>query len=133
MQTILFSDLDNNVGLRIKEILEMEFSPNSLVCCTQITEFIDVIRYTSGDATIAVLAPHHRASLDELLLVEELLNRLKIVLILPDHHPETIALGHSLRPRIVTFADDDLAKLAAILNKMSAAKNEVRNALPTGF
>ena len=121
MKTILFSDLAGNLGFRIKAMIETELSHHSLVCCTHTTELIEVIRNTSGDEAIAVLAPPQRTSLNELVFMAEMLNRLKIVLVLPDHHSKTIALGHSLRPRVVTFADGDLTTLAAIVNKMAAA------------
>ena len=43
---------------------------------------------------------------------------LRPVLVLPDGDDATIALGHSLRPRLISRREDDFENVAAVLNKM---------------
>jgi len=57
-------------------------------------------------------------SLLKIVAMKELLSGLRIILVLPDRRPETIAKGHLLRPRFMTYADTDTEEIAAVLNKM---------------
>ena len=66
----------------------------------------------------AVLVPPTPHDLDLCLTVAPLLSGLKILLVLPDHHASTIAMGHRLRPSLVTFTDGDPSKVCAVLSKI---------------
>lgn len=67
---------------------------------------------------IAVLFVKSREELLELQSLGELLCDLRIILLLPDDEEETIAAGHLLRPRFLSYADGDFREVAAVLYKM---------------
>jgi len=72
---------------------------------------------------LAVLFAASKDQLSELLSLRELLDDVRIILILPDRGRETISKGHLLRPRFLSYADGDLTDVIAVLNKMLVRLN----------
>ena len=52
-----------------------------------------------------------------ILELSELLHDRRIILVLPDSEPETVSLGHILRPRFITYGDSDYMDVSAIMGK----------------
>jgi hypothetical protein len=44
---------------------------------------------------------------------------MRIILVLPDRDDETVAMGHRLRPRMVSYNDGDYLDVAAVLIRMN--------------
>ncbi len=72
----------------------------------------------SGDQTIAVLLAGTQEDLADILSVKNLLERTRIILILPDSSKDTISKGHTLYPRFLAYVDGDFSWVAAVLEKM---------------
>jgi hypothetical protein len=49
------------------------------------------------------------------------------ILIIDDEYPKTIADGHVLQPRFVTFNDSDFSDVASVLKKMQALTFDPQN------
>jgi hypothetical protein len=69
---------------------------------------------------VAVLLAAGRRRLREMQALEQMLERLRLILILPDSDPRTIAQAHSLRPRYLSNIHSDFQDVAAVLKKMLA-------------
>ena len=70
------------------------------------------------DHVIAVLILFDRLELAHVVRFADVLHEVKTILVLPDREPDTIAIGHSLYPRFISYADGDLLDVAAVLEKM---------------
>ena len=70
------------------------------------------------DAVIAILAARHRSQLPLFEKLHEVFVDIRMVLLLPDHAPETIRLAHQLYPRYVSFKDTNLDDLLAVVARM---------------
>ena len=73
----------------------------------------------SKDIVILFVATMHE--LDELLLMQETFDDVRLILILPQRDPVTIAKGHQLRPRYLTFIDSNMGEVCEVLKKMLMA------------
>lgn len=67
---------------------------------------------------IAILLAATREELQDILSLRDLLSDVRSILVLPDREGDTIAQGHTLSPRFVTYTDSDFVELAAVLSKM---------------
>lgn len=76
------------------------------------------LRRPHNGLEVAVLLATGREKLRELQSLDQMLETLRIILILPDADPQTIALAHSLRPRYVTNIQGDFQDVAAVLRKI---------------
>ncbi|MEN6332381.1 MAG: hypothetical protein ABFD57_10375 [Smithella sp.] len=56
--------------------------------------------------------------LEDILSIRELLEDAKIILIVPDTDPATLARGHTLRPRFLSDCGSDFVDVAAVLGRM---------------
>jgi len=70
---------------------------------------------------IAVLLTASRKDLLDILSIRDLLERARIILILPDRNEDTIKNGLTLVPRFFTYTDSDFSIITAILKKMLSA------------
>jgi hypothetical protein len=67
---------------------------------------------------IGVILIHSQYDLDEILLLRDIIWSIRTILILPDSNPETVARGHAIRPRFLTFQDGDLNEVVTVLQRM---------------
>lgn len=67
---------------------------------------------------VTVLLLTSRQELENLVKYADLFDDQKIILVLPDHAKETIALGHALYPRFISYTDGDLEDVASVLRKL---------------
>lgn len=67
---------------------------------------------------IAILMIKNHQTLEKATALSELLNDVKIILVLPDRSSETIAAAHRFYPRFISYMDGDLNDVFAVLNKM---------------
>jgi hypothetical protein len=89
--------------------------------CRTIEELSGRLRMATYDSAIAVLLASDSQDLRDILLVRPILSNVRTLLILPDRENNTIALGHSLRPRFIAYKDGDWYETASVLGKMLEA------------
>lgn len=89
----------------------------------KIDDLTNRLHRPAGDPTIAVLLAAGRKDLDELLAIRDLLDRARIILILPDRNKDTINKGHTLFPRFLTYVDSNFDWVTAVLEKMLENNN----------
>ncbi len=83
-----------------------------------IGSFSQKLRRPQGELSIAVLLAGTRDDLLDILSVKNLLERTRIIIILPDRNEDTISKGHTLFPRFLTYADCDFNWIKTVLEKM---------------
>lgn len=86
-------------------------------------ELIDFLKYPSK-ADLFILAPGCGADLTRLVEIKDFFRQSKIIIILPDSLPETIKMGHLLRPRLLTFDFCFHREVPPVIEKMTAKKLE---------
>ena len=67
---------------------------------------------------IAVLIAGNKEDLINITCISRLLSDLPLILILPDREKNTTAMGYTLNPRFLTYADSNFAEVGAVLEKM---------------
>ena len=79
------------------------------------------------DSATAVLLATSTQDLFELLSIRDLIQKARVILILPDREKTTIANGHALYPRFLSYVDSDFKDVAAVLKKMIGVINSKNN------
>jgi len=67
---------------------------------------------------VVVLVAGSKEELLEIFSIRDLLNNLRIILILPDREVDTIEKGRALYPRFIGYFENDFMDVAAVLEKM---------------
>lgn len=61
--------------------------------------------------------------LDQLINMNELIRRNRNILVLPNQNPETVAAGHSLYPRLISYLESDYSDIGSVLGKVVQKNN----------
>jgi hypothetical protein len=67
---------------------------------------------------VLILFIYDQEDLDTLISHKLLLNDIPIILILPERGSQMIARGHNLRPRFLSYHDNDINEVTGVLIKM---------------
>ena len=116
-------------GNRLRKSIESVVSCQHLEIQRSIKDLSKRLNRFPREIDLAVLFAASKDQLSELLSLRELLNDVRIILILPDRGRETISKGHLLRPRFLSYADGDLTDVIAVLSKMIVRLNYEKNRL----
>jgi hypothetical protein len=68
--------------------------------------------------TIGVFLVADAEDLRQLAAIRDITDNVRIILILPDRENITIAEGHKLQPRFVTYKDSNFREIGAVVGKM---------------
>jgi hypothetical protein len=68
--------------------------------------------------TIVVLQARDRGDLVRIVSLRDLLQGVRVILLIPDREEETISLAHRLRPRFLGNSEGDLSDTMSVLRKM---------------
>ena len=103
---------------RLLNKIESAARDNTIEIITDFKKFLERLKCFSHTIAAAVLFACTKDALSDILSAKELLEDVRIILILPDRLPDTISKGHLLRPRFMTYAESDFEDVRAVLNKM---------------
>jgi len=107
-------DPETGIGTRIKrhvpgETIEMYHS---------IEELSQVLYRLYEHDAIVILQARDREELLRIISLRDLLQGVRVILLLPDREEETISLAHSLRPRFLSSSENDFSDTISVVQKM---------------
>ena len=124
MKLIFFSPLIDEGNRLLNNLIDHFTAVSGLEIYRTIDTLCERLREPQTNDIILVLFTTSKSSLLEIISITKLLQDVKIVLVLPDRKDETIAKGHMLRPRFVTYADTDFKELYSVINRMAGIKSK---------
>ena len=127
MNILLYTTVGNVAGDRLLSVIESLVPKEDTEIYRTIDRLSHRLRRPRYNLAVAVLLVASREDLLELLSIRNLLDGIRIILVLPDREGDTIAKGHRLYPRFLTYADSDLLDVAAVMSKMLVNVNSHPN------
>ncbi len=103
---------------RFQGLVELVNSQTEAVVTLTIDDLAHNLRQPRHDLAFAVLFPGSKSELSDLLKMKDVLQDVRIVLILPDRDEVTTTTGHKLYPRFLTDIEDNSNTLELVINKM---------------
>jgi len=113
---LLYAALDS--GERLERVVTGLVPQEKLHVYRTIRELSEGLRVPMEQAPIAVILAATADELSMIVSLSYLLDDVRSILILPDRQEPTVAIGHSLRPRFLSYKDSDFAAVAAVLTRM---------------
>jgi hypothetical protein len=119
MRLLFYAPVSEGAGERLQKVIKESVPKNkvNVEVYRNIENLSRRLRQPAEDLPIAVLLAARREDLLDILSVRDLLCDVRIILILPDRDENTISLGHTLRPRFLSYTDSDFADVFAVLEK----------------
>ncbi len=108
---------------RLKAVLWNSLSAFPVIQYYSIEAIGRVMPTVYDEKAVALVMVTEKKELEELAEKNYFWDRVKTILILPDSDPETISLGHALKPSFVTFIENDFSDALAVLNHICESAN----------
>ena len=114
----MYSKDKNEFGMELEKMIEKLASKKNVEICRATLDLTLRLRMPLSESAIAILLISDEKDLKSMLSIKSLLINMRIVLILPDRNNGTIEAGHSLHPRYLSFKDNSLKDIKAVLTRM---------------
>ena len=118
MNVLFYAADKEGAGGKFQQEVEVLVSRKKRVVYRTIDSLSRRLQQVGKDSSVAVLLAANMEDLLDLISIRSLLEDIKIILILPDRAKSTVAMGHILRPRFLSYADSNFKNVAAVLGKM---------------
>ncbi len=119
MNIIFFSSATNEHDERLERVIKLFFSERRIEKYQDLEALGKKLQEPNNYKDVVLLSPASREELSRILVMKDLLSGMRIILVLPDRDDQTVAMGHSLRPRMVSYIDGDHLDVAAVLTRMN--------------
>ncbi len=100
---------------KVKRVIDLLVTAEQCEVFQDMTVFEKHIRSYLSHEHLIILHAEDKKHVQQFVCLRELLVGHRIIMILPDNQQETLACGHSLRPRFITYADADFLEMASVL------------------
>ncbi|NTW06910.1 MAG: hypothetical protein HGA29_03600, partial [Syntrophaceae bacterium] len=118
MTLIIYSTTMNAAEERLLRVIELFLPEKQFKFYRTIDDFSEYLRQPVLKQRIVILLAASGKELEDILSIRELLEDAKMILIVPDTDPATLARGHTLRPRFLSDCGSDFVDVAAVLGRM---------------
>ena len=120
LKVLLYTTKSDGIGKQLISVLGEVIREGDIEVFHHIDSLMNYFRSPrpADDLTIAVFLASDREDLQQLVAIRDLIINIRIILVLPDRENETIAEGHSLQPRFITYLDSDFEEIGSVMNKM---------------
>jgi hypothetical protein len=113
-----YSEPNNGVDGKLQEVINTIVPKEKTEIYRSIESLSRRLQQPTQNLGIVVLVAGNKEELLEILSIRDLLNNLRIILILPDREVDTIDKGRALYPRFIGYANGHLMDVSAVLEKM---------------
>lgn len=118
MNVLFYAAVKNGVAKKLQQKVEALVPEGKGEVHRTIDSLSSSLSRPADELNIAVLLAVNMDNLLDFLSIGNLLTDVRIILILPDRKETTIAIGHSLHPRFLSYADSNFKDVGAVLKKM---------------
>jgi hypothetical protein len=118
MKLLLYVPEGSAVGGRLKSRLAGVEMLSSVKECWNYGQLLAMCSTPDPLPETVVLMAESSADLESFAAIRGRLEQVYFILVLPDASEDTIACGHRLRPRFVTYRDSDFHEIEAVLNRL---------------
>lgn len=118
MDFLFFASANHDVTRRLQEIMETVVPKENRVTYQDIQALSQRLCEPAEGQRIVLLLASSQQDLSLIQSIRSLLSDESIIIVLPDREADTIAMGHRLHPRFLTYRDSDFTELAGVLAKM---------------
>ena len=118
MKTILYANRMDNIGEKLENIIHAQVPGIQVKTCNSIELFSEMLRQPLNNISVVVLMVTTRDELVHFYLMKLLFDNIRIILILPDRHKDTLALSLKLKTSFISYIDSDLLDVTAVLGQI---------------
>ena len=123
MALIYYSQNNNGIGERLQKAINAAIPEELTEVYGSLESLSQRLCQLTYKLKIAVLLAASREELLGILSIRDLLDDIRIILILPDREKKTVSEGLRLYPRFFTYVDSNFNDVTGVLEKMMKHMN----------
>ena len=104
-------------------VVESVFSKENVEVCGDLQSLSARLREPLEEDVVVLLVPANPDDFQEILSIRHLLENVRTIVVAPNQETDVVAMAHTLRPRFLTYAGEDLRTLTSVLYKMTSGRN----------
>jgi hypothetical protein len=118
MSILIYYSDSADAGESLRQIIERSVLDEKIEIYREIGALSQRLHRPSFDLSVAILFCCSKGDLLDILTLQYLLKDVRIILILPDDDDDTLAKGHALGPRFLSYRDEDFSDVAGVVSRM---------------
>jgi hypothetical protein len=116
---IFYAKNHQDIPRKLREILEPLLFDERVELYRSLASLKQRFCLPTEKRIIAIIFATDKEDLLDITSMKHFLSDVQVVLILPNRRKDIISLGHSLRPRFITYKDADFRELLSVIHKMA--------------
>ena len=116
---IFYAKNHQDIPRKLREILEPLLFDERVELYRSLASLKQRFCLPTEKRIIAIIFATDKEDLLDITSMKYFLSDVQVVLILPSRRKDIISLGHSLRPRFITYKDADFRELLSVIHKMA--------------
>ena len=122
---LLYSHPIENTGIYLQSLVETVVLRENIIIARHMDQLVKILRQPLNGVVAAIIFAKNEKELHELVALQDQLQRIPFILILPDQEQKIVTKAHSLRPRYLAYADSDLSDVRDVFKRMVCKANSV--------
>jgi hypothetical protein len=118
VKIVFYSSIREDPGMGIGARLRALVPAERVEVYQSIEDLVHGLHRLYDHDTIVLLQARDREELLHIASLRDLLQGLRVILLVPDREEETISLAHRLRPRFLSNSENDFSDIMNVLRKM---------------
>ncbi|OPY72718.1 MAG: hypothetical protein A4E63_01143 [Syntrophorhabdus sp. PtaU1.Bin050] len=115
---IMYYKALNSFGTELRQAVERVVPRNRVEIYHTVGNLSGRLHRPATNSVVVLLALD-KNDLADIVAIQDLLFDSRVLLVLPGHEDDVLTMGHSLRPRFVSFREYGFQDVSAVLQKMT--------------
>ncbi len=118
MKTIIYTDSLNDFGQKLINITREKIKATEAQVCNSVRELSNFLCRPLNKISVVILLINSDDELIQFISMNKLFDNIKVILILPDRNPQTLALALKFKTSFISYLDNDLQDVISVLEKI---------------
>jgi len=115
---LLYSHPIHNASAQLQALIETIVLRENIIIARQMDQVTKILSQPLNGVVAAIIVAGSDQELHDLSILQDKLQRIPFILILPDQGKEMVTKAHSLRPRYLAYTGGDLSDVRYVFKKI---------------
>ena len=118
MKLLLYFKETNSTTKHLQRVVEKLVPPKGVTSYHSFKTLSERLHQPKNGLNILVLVAGDVLDLSNFITLKNTLSEFRIILVLPDHDEKTLAMGHKIFPRFVSFTDSNFSDVTLVIKNL---------------
>lgn len=120
MKLLIYRSTDHDWSEKLQDDLELISTVEKIDIYDSMTDLKMGLRHPGENTEIGILIISDVKEIGELQKIKSLLNKLRIIMVLPSYRDDYLKPAYKLGPRFITYVDSDLSEMRDVVERLAS-------------